>query len=95
VTLHALACHWSRLAASALAHPIAILAFPPLAWLYWHMRGSGDAGTFALSVAAISITQLILLAQDVDTKAIHAKLDELIHGVPDADDGLAGIERDS
>jgi low affinity Fe/Cu permease len=31
----------------------------------------------------------------VDTKAIHAKLDELIHGVPDADDGLAGIERDT
>jgi low affinity Fe/Cu permease len=37
---------------------------------------------------------IILRTQNRDTKAIHAKLDTLIYGVPEADDTVAGIERE-
>jgi low affinity Fe/Cu permease len=47
--------------------------------------------TLALSIAAISITQLVLRSGDNDTRAIQTKLDALIR-VSDAPDDVAGIE---
>ncbi len=62
---------------------------------------SPELSTFALSVLAIGLTQAVLARQgakdalDVERdRAAHAKLDALVHGVPDADDNLAGIEPD-
>jgi low affinity Fe/Cu permease len=48
----------------------------------------------ALAIVGISITQLILAAGDRDTKAIQAKLDEMIRVTAKADDRLIGIERE-
>lgn len=48
--------------------------------------------TLVLSIAALTITQLVLRSGDQDTKAIQTKLDALIR-VSDAPDELAGIER--
>lgn len=46
-----------------------------------------------LSILALTSCQLVLMAQDVDTKAIQVKLDELIHAIDAADDDKAGIEK--
>jgi low affinity Fe/Cu permease len=58
--------------------------------------------TLCLSILAIAITSAILYvgeARDCVAKkrdeAMHAKLDTIIFGVPDADDQVAGIERSS
>jgi low affinity Fe/Cu permease len=55
--------------------------------------------TLALSILALTFSQLILLQARRDRdrdeardKALHAKIDALIHGVPDAPDELAGSE---
>ncbi len=88
-----IACGVAQRVSDVLGHPLAIVAFPVLCGLWFVAGGSMEALTLALSIFAISTTQLILLAQDTDTKAVHAKLDTVIHGVPDADDTLAGIER--
>ncbi len=55
--------------------------------------------TFGLSVVAIILPSIILLrdhlakgvAEERD-KALHAKLDELVRAIPQADDALRGIE---
>lgn len=94
MTLYNAACSLARRIASLFAHPWAIILFPVLC-LVWFFAGGGELGlTLFLSILAISVTQLVLLSQDRDTKAIHAKLDALIQGVPGADDNVAGIERD-
>lgn len=48
--------------------------------------------TFILSVLAISMSQLIMIAQDKDTKAIQAKLDGLVKA-SEAPDELAELEK--
>lgn len=91
--LYETACIAARRSSDLFAHPWSILLFPMLCVAWLHFGGSELGLTLVLSVLAITTTQLVLLAQDRDTKAIHKKLDELIHGVPDADDKVAGIER--
>lgn len=86
------ACRFARRASDALAHPLAVLAFPPACGLWLLAGGSVDALTLLLSIAALSFTQLVLLAQASDTRAVQQKLDAIIHGT-DADDQVAGIER--
>ena len=46
----------------------------------------------ALSIAALLIAGLILVAGAKDTAAIQMKLDELIRAVDEADDRLIGVE---
>jgi low affinity Fe/Cu permease len=93
VTLHALACRLAGHVAAGFAHPLSILLFPALCGVWLLAGGRVDGLTLVLSVLAISTTQLVLLAQARDTAALHQKVDGLLHGVPDADDALAGIER--
>lgn len=70
------------------AHPLAIIAVPAFCTL-WLIAGWGiDPLTLALSIAAISMTQLVLVGQERAAKKQDAKIDELIHAVPDADDDL-------
>jgi low affinity Fe/Cu permease len=52
-----------------------------------------DAYTLALSIAAITITNAVLVAQRRDTEALHAKLDELVRS-SDARNDVIGIEKD-
>lgn len=79
--------------AAGFATPLAIVAVV-IACVIWLAFGlSVDTLTLALSILSITMTQLILLAQDRDTKAIHAKIDELVRASPEADDALCGIER--
>ena len=46
--------------------------------------------TLALSILALTFTQLVLREQSADTARWDRKMDELIHAVPDADDNVAG-----
>ena len=93
MTLYEAACTASRKSAVGFAHPVAVMGFPISCWAWFWFGGDEMSLTLVLSVLAISTTQLVLLAQDRDTRAIHAKLDELLRGVPAADEKLAGIER--
>ncbi|HEY0291686.1 MAG TPA: hypothetical protein VGC51_05005 [Hansschlegelia sp.] len=52
-----------------------------------------DVYTLGLSIAAITITNAVLVAQRRDTEAVHAKLDELIRS-SEARDAVIGIEKD-
>ncbi len=68
-----------------------------VAW--WAFGGPALALTTALSVVAITITQIVLNAQEQREGearrrdlALHVKLDELIHAITGARDELAGIE---
>lgn len=45
-----------------------------------------------LSVFAALIGGIILVAGARDTKALHVKIDELIHAIPGARDAMMGIE---
>lgn len=91
--LYETACIVARQSSDLFAHPWAILLFPLLCLGWMHFGGSELGLTLVLSILAITTTQLVLLAQDRDTKAIHKKLDAIIAGT-DADDEIAGIERD-
>ena len=79
--------------ASGFATPIAILAVIAACGAWLAIGLSVNTLTMALSILSISMTQLILLAQDRDIKAVHAKIDELVRAVPEADDAVRGIER--
>lgn len=62
-------------------------------WVFcavWLELGIGrDALTLALSILALTLTQLVLREQCKDTARWDRKMDELIHAVPDADDEVA------
>ncbi len=52
-----------------------------------------EAYTLGLSIAAITITNAVLVAQRRDTEAIHVKLDELVRS-SEARNQVIGIEKD-
>lgn len=54
--------------------------------------GLTNAVTYALSVAAIIITGVVLIQGYRDTAAIHAKLDEIIVALNDARNDVVGLE---
>ena len=79
-----LACRVS----AAFASPIAVIGFP-VACTMWLSIGLGvDRLTLALSILAITTTQLVLVGQERAAAKQDAKINELIHAVPDADDDL-------
>jgi len=51
--------------------------------------------TLALSVLAITLTQMVLNQQKRHEAALHLKIDELIHAMKGARDDLMGIEHSS
>lgn len=75
--------------ASWLASPTALIAIPAVctAWLLAGL--SVDLLTNMLSIFAISTTQLVIVAQEADTRATKAMITELVHAVPEADDSVA------
>lgn len=56
--------------------------------------GLADVVTYALSVAAIVITGVVLIQGYRDTTAIHAKLDEIIVALRKADNEVVGLEHE-
>jgi low affinity Fe/Cu permease len=86
---------WSAAVANAAGHPSAqllVIVFC-LAWLA--IGRTANALTLVLSIAAITLTQMVLNQQRVHDAALHAKIDELLRGVDGARDELAGIEEKS
>ena len=61
-------------------------ALVPLGWT--------DVVTYALSVAAIVITGIVLIQGYRDTAAIHAKLDEIIVALNETRNDVVGIEKE-
>lgn len=79
-------------AASEFAKPYAIVGIPVLC-VIWVSAGFDMVSlTLALSILAITTTQLVLVAQRRFEDAMKAWLRELIRAVPDADDRLAEID---
>ncbi|MEP7350280.1 MAG: low affinity iron permease family protein [Sphingorhabdus sp.] len=62
----------------------------------WIAAGYGiDTLTLALSVLAITLTQMVLNQQRRHEAALHLKIDELVHGLDGARDEIMGIETKS
>jgi low affinity Fe/Cu permease len=94
-----LGCWISEQVATLAANPIAQVGLILLcaAWFAYGLRV--DILTAALSILAITLTQMVLNRQDEKERvahrrdvALHAKLDELLHASRRARDELAGIE---
>ena len=97
--LYILGCNISAWVSDVFAHPITQLGFILLC-LAWFLSGwPTDLLTAALSIMAITLTQMVLNRQNEREAeahrrdvAMHAKLDELIIAVTHAHNELAGIE---
>ncbi len=97
--IHVLGCRISSWVSHVSAHPFAQFGFiiACLAWFALHFRV--DILTAALSILAITMTQMVLNQQfdrEADAHrrdvAMHAKLDELLIASRRARDEMAGIE---
>ena len=97
--LHEIGCQISETVAEISAQPYAQIGVILLcgAWFWLGMRV--DILTAALSILAITLTQMVLNRQEEreqDTHrrdvALHAKLDELLHASRRARDVMAGVE---
>lgn len=92
-------CRLSERVANLSAHPYAQLGLI-LVCLAWFKAGwTTNALTAALSILAITLTQMVLNSQgqrEAEARrrdvALHAKLDELILATREARDEIAGIE---
>src|SRR5579864_3765069 len=89
----------SRLVADAAAHPLCQAGVIAFCLLWWASGLPTDVLTATLSIAAITLTQMVLnrqrLREDDDHRrdvAMHAKLDELLRAERFARKELAGIE---
>lgn len=81
---------WACKASDWFATPVTLIGIPVLC-ATWLVSGlSVDTLTLALSILAITMTQLVLVGQNQSERAVQRKLDELVHAVPDADDTVAG-----
>ncbi len=97
--LEAVGCWISEKVADFSGHPFAQIGVVVVcaAWFLLGLRV--DILTAALSILAITLTQMVLNRQDTKEHeahrrdvALHAKLDELLHASREARDDLAGIE---
>ena len=97
--LEAIGCWLSEKIADFSAHPFAQVGVIALCALWFLVPWRVDILTAALSILAITLSQMVLNRQQEREKeahrrdvALHAKLDELLHASKRARDELAGIE---
>ncbi len=97
--LEAVGCWLSEKVADISAHPFAQVGLVLLCALWFAFAWRVDWLTAALSILAITLTQMVLNRQNEREKdahrrdvALHAKLDELLIASRRARDELAGIE---
>ena len=95
----ALGCWISERVADFFARPAAQIGLIFLCLLWFLLEQRVDILTAALSILAITLTQMVLNKQEERERdahrrdvALHAKLDELLHASRRARDELAGIE---
>jgi low affinity Fe/Cu permease len=93
---------FDRLAAAARGEPTASETAAALAIvLGWAASGPvfgfSDTWQLVINTGTTIVTFLMVFliqgSQNADTKAMQAKLDEILRAIPDADDALRGIER--
>lgn len=94
-----LGCRISSVVSDLAAHPLAQLAVIAFCVAWFAVGLATDLLTAALSILAITLTQMVLNRQnerEVEAHrrdvAMHAKLDELVHASRRARDEMAGIE---
>lgn len=92
-----LGCRFSDTGANWAGHPAALIGVLILCTACFALLGAEVTAilTLILSVAAITLTQMVLNQQKRHEVALHLKIDELIHGVRGARDELMGIEHKS
>jgi len=97
--LYRLGCSVSAWVSDVFAHPLVQLGFILLCVVWFVSGWPTDLLTAALSIMAITLTQMVLNRQnerELDAHrrdvAMHAKLDELIVSVTHAHNDMAGIE---
>jgi low affinity Fe/Cu permease len=66
------------------SHPIAIVIFPVACFAYLRYGGEVNTLTLILSIVAISLTQMVLRAQNVDAEASKLQMAELVKSNPKA-----------
>jgi low affinity Fe/Cu permease len=95
----AIGCRVSAYVADVFAHPLAQIGIILFCALWWFFRLPTDILTAALSILAITLTQMVLNNQnerEMDSHrrdvAMHAKLDELIAASRRAKNDFVGIE---
>lgn len=99
--IRALGCRASAAVADIAAHPFAQVGVILFCALWWLVELPTDILTAALSILAITLTQMVLNRQDereLDIHrrdvAMHAKLDELVLATKKARNVLVGIEEE-
>jgi len=92
-------CRLSDRVANLSAHPYAQLGLILLCLAWFKLGWTTNTLTAALSILAITLTQMVLNSQgqrEAEARrrdvALHAKLDELILATREARDEIAGIE---
>jgi low affinity Fe/Cu permease len=97
--IHRLGCWLSARVADLAAHPYAQFGFVVLCVAWFAIGWGVNTFTAALSVLAITLTQMVLnqqAAREIEAHrrdvALHAKLDELILASKEARDEIAGVE---
>jgi low affinity Fe/Cu permease len=97
--LAAWGCRLSQSVAALSAHPYAQLSLIFLCLAWYEAGWTSNGLTVALSILAITLTQMVLNSQgqrEAEARrrdlALHAKLDELILATREARDEIAGIE---
>lgn len=92
--LYELGCRICGRAADFSGHPLAILLVAVFCAVWFIVGGPKDENllTLILSVAAITLTQMVLNGQRRSERAMHLKMDELIIALEGARNEIAGIE---
>lgn len=97
--LEKMGCWVSAKVADLAAHPFAQIGVVLVCLAWFGLALRVDISTAALSILAITLTQMVLNKQETREAdahrrdvALHAKLDELLHASRRARDELAGIE---
>jgi low affinity Fe/Cu permease len=92
--VYELGCRISDRGANIAGHPASIMLVVIFCAAWFVSLGSGFENTLTLilSVAAITLTQMVLNQQKRHDAALHMKIDELIHAMKGARNEIAGIE---
>jgi len=95
--LYIFGCKLSAWGSNLAGHPASILAVAVgcAAWFIIGGPAAENTLTLALSVLAITLTQMVLNQQRLSERALHLKIDELVFAVKGARDEIAGIETKS
>ena len=95
--LYEFGCRMSGRAADLAGHPAAILLVAILCAVGFIVGGSKGVNTLTLilSVASITLTQMVLNGQRRSEQAMHLKMDELVYSMEGARNEVAGVEAKS